>query len=193
MKKKIFTILILLTFNCIQSQTIVDLSEFNQGDNNGKYFKDVNNNFQNFLGTWEGLISNTKTFRINLFKITKKHWETDEHNYYEDIIGGSFKIIENANTPNETILFNSIKYYPQSNTTTNNVMFFSSNNGINGGGIMEDNCGNGGTQTFTVQVVMKILNPGNLPLQMKWEARRKMMFENWYLSIPKDINLIKQP
>jgi broad specificity phosphatase PhoE len=71
MKKTIFTILILLTFNCIQSQTIVDLSEFNQGDNNGKYFKDVNNNFQNFLGTWEGLISNTKTFRINLFKITK--------------------------------------------------------------------------------------------------------------------------
>ena len=183
---------IFLMVSC-KAQTVVDISTFNQGNNSGKYFKDLNNSFQNFLGTWEGSMSANRTFRINLFKITKEKSSGVGGYYYKDRIGGSFQIIDNAHTPNEIIIHNSVKYYPQNNLTTNNVMYFSSSNGIVGGGFMYDNGSNDGNDTFTVRVVFEILNLGNSPLQMHWGAKRNMMFENWHLSIPQDIILTKQP
>ena len=192
MKKYSIMILWALIFINCKAQT-VPISDFNQGSNDGKYFKDIDNNFQNFLGTWEGLVSNNNTFQLNLFKITKKRFSAGPEKYNEDIIGGSFQIIENAHLPNEIILYNSIKYYPQSNITTQNVMYFTATSPLKGGGFMEDNCANGGTDSFTVQVVFEILNINDYPLQMHWLAKKKMMFQSWYLSIPKDIILIKQP
>lgn len=193
-KYNLLIILLLFSLNS-NSQTFndVDISTFNQGNNNGKYFKDINNNFQNFLGTWQGTISGNTTFKINLFKIPQMDFTSlQSPSYYKDIIGGSFQIIKYINTPNEIVLHNSIKYYPQNNITTNNVMYFSTTNGVIGGGSMEDNCANNGTATFTVsKVTMEILNIGNAPLQMHWTAKRKMMFDTWHLSIPKDIILTK--
>ena len=194
MEKYNITIVISLFFfiNC-KSQTEVDLSTFNQGTNTGKYFKDINNDFLNFLGTWEGLMPNNKTFRIHLFKMTKVDFTSPPNGYFKDLIGGSFELIDNANTPNEIVIHNSIKYYPQSNTTSTNVMYFVSTDGIKCGGFMEDNYGNDGTEIFTTRVLMEILDMNANQLQIHWTAKRKMMFQGWHLSIPTDIVLTKQP
>jgi hypothetical protein len=193
MKNILKIILFVLTIASCKAQAVVDLSTFNQGNNQGKYFKDLDNDFQIFLGTWEGVMPNNRTFRIHLFKMPKVDFTSSTDAYYKDFIGGSFELIDNANTSNEVVIHNSVKYYPQNNITTNNVMYFASTNGIKGGGIMEDNYGNDGAETFTAQIVFEILDVNASPLQMHWTARRKMMFQGWHLSIPLDIILTKLP
>ena len=68
MKNVIYLFIInIITFTSCKAQQIVDYTTFNDGNNEGKYFNDLNNNFVPFLGTWEHQSGN-QIFRITLWK-----------------------------------------------------------------------------------------------------------------------------
>lgn len=58
----------------------------------GAYYKDINNDFDSFIGTWEFINGNT-SFRIVLQKRVSAFIEND---YYADIVVGEWRYIENG-------------------------------------------------------------------------------------------------
>ena len=102
MKTTIFKLNILLLFMLFSckstSQIIINMA----GDNNnypndylsnGEYYiKDINNNLDNFTGTWEYVNGNEK-FQIILTKIIFYHYENSNNglNYFEDGIKLQYK------------------------------------------------------------------------------------------------------
>ena len=108
--KNIFKIitLFLLTISCKAQTKILPLyNNYNYGEVNGAYYKDINN-FQNqFEGIW--LYTNGSTsLKIVLTKKEKFHEVIDLRHYYEDYIVGDFQYIENGvekiNTLNNLLL-----------------------------------------------------------------------------------------
>ena len=186
MKNIIAIILFTITILSCKAQTIVNLNTFNQGNNFGKYFKDVDNHFTPFLGTAGNL-----TFRVILYKTTKKPMGT----HYSDYIEGRYLIIENAGMPDETILHNSIKYYPQSGQTSENVIICTSTNGISMNGAIEDNSVDENTiGILPGNLKMKIINTGSTTLQANWKVTKLkgMSIEGYEFNIPTDIILTKK-
>lgn len=172
-----------------KAQTIVIINTYNNGNNNGKYFKDLDNNFQGFIGTWENVKDNI-TFRVVLFKIEQMPMGSPVK-YFMDRIGGSFQIIENANMPNEAIIHNSLKYYSISNTTTNSVIYAASFGPNTLGGHIENNCANNGDDFITGFLKMNITNPGNFPSLAQWKIKSRPLQEGESFNIPTDIILTK--
>lgn len=87
---------------------------------NPKYYKDINNYFTGFTGTWSSQIG-TNTFVLTLWKVTKKPVNDSNGNiiYYLDYICGHYKMVQNYGTSNETIIY------------TSNVNFFNSTTPMN--------------------------------------------------------------
>lgn len=169
--RNIFKIIaiICISFNC-KAQAVVDISTFNQGDNANKYFKDVNNHFANFTGTWENTTGNI-TFRVTLWKVSEVQWIT-ETNCFMDEINGSYKIIQNAGMANEVILHNSVKYYAVNDQTSSNIMWIRTSNGIGAGGSIVDNCTLPTGTQLSGFVTIKITNSGVAPSIAHWTVKR---------------------
>lgn len=187
--KNIITILILIiAFTSCRAQQIVNINTFNQGGNNGKYFKDIDNNFPVFIGTWENTTGNL-TFRVVLTKTTKKNYITR----YMDKIEGRFLIIENAGTINENIVHNSVKDYPQSGQTSTYVITGATMSGIYFHGLIDDNSIDDNTiGILTGQLSMEIINTGNSPLQAHWKVFRKgISIQGLNFNVPTDIIMTK--
>lgn len=187
--KNLITIIIisLLFINC-KAQTIVNINTHNQGDNTGKYFKDINNNFAKFTGTWENTTGNI-TFRVILWKITKEPMGSPTK-YYMDNFGGSFLIIQDAGTPNEIILHNSIKYYSQSNYTSDRTIWGNTWDGIDLGGHLEDTCASSGNEILPGFFYLYITNPGITPAIAHWKIKPRALMGDYY-SIPTDVMMTK--
>lgn len=180
----------LLSISC-KAQTIVNKNTYNQSDNSNKYFKDVDNTYQNFIGTWESTTGNI-TFRLILWKATKIPL-LNETNSFEDRLLGSFMLIEDLNTPNENIICNSIRYFPQSNTTTEWVIYAGTGSNINATGSILDSCANDGNNFLNGQLKMDITNLGSLPLTAHWEIKKaRPLLNGESYSIPLSTTLIKQ-
>ncbi|WP_395044137.1 DUF6705 family protein [Flavobacterium sp.] len=188
MKKINIFILLILVVTC-KAQTIVNINTYNNGNNYGKYFKDIDNNFQSFIGTWESINGNI-TFRVVLSKDEQMPMGSPVK-YYMDRIGGSFQIIENANMPNEIIIHDSIKYYSISNTTTNSVIYAASYGSNTLGGHMENNCANNGDDFITGFLKMNIINPTSLPLQVQWNIKTRPLQAQETFNIPINVILTK--
>jgi hypothetical protein len=172
--KNILKIILLSLFfiNC-KAQTVVDISTYNDGDNSNKYFKDINNNYVNFTGTWENTTGNI-TFRVNLWKDTKVDFTSMDSNCYKDMIRGSYQIIQNAGSASEIILYNSVKSTP--NGVWESIMFLSTGNNIYLGGAIDDNCAKyptGENAVLSGHLLMQITNPGNVPATAHWTVTRK--------------------
>ncbi len=166
--KKHLSIIALLFANLFYAQQIVDISTYNSGSNANKYFKDINNNYNNFIGTWESTTGNI-TFRITLVKVTVSCAFGQDYNCTMDRIKGSYKIIQNAGTPNETILFNSVKQ--TSNGLWEYVINMRSKNGTSAYGWIEDNnaiCPNQSQCVLEAWAYLKIL-PNTNGLQAEWK------------------------
>lgn len=186
--KNIYKIIIvsLLFINC-KAQSIVDFETFNQGDNSNKYFKDINNNFANFTGTWQNTTGNL-TFRVNLWKVTKEPFII-ENNCYMDIIKGSYQIIQDMGTPNETVLHNSVKTTP--NGVWEYIINIGTSDGVGAGGSIDDNCAVNATY-LTGRLTMMITNPGASPPIAHWTVVRKgPTFGGATFTVPTDIILTK--
>jgi len=188
--------LILLFINC-KAQTTVDISTFNQGDNSNKYFKDLNNNSLYFVGTWENTTStweetnSTITFRVIIWKDEKRPL-LNEVNIYMDKLFGKFMIIKNLGLPNEVILHNSVKYFPQSNTTTEWSLLGTPYNSTVFGAYFEDTCANGGNGILTGTSKMEITNPGINPSIAHWTVKKTIPLKpGESFTVPTDIMLTK--
>ncbi len=187
--KKIIVILIIATISC-KAQEIVNINTFNQGDNTGKYFKDIDNHFTPFLGTWENT-TGILTFRVILYKTTKKPLGYPTK-YYMDKIEGRYLLIENIGTPNETIIHDSVKYYPQSDQTSDNVIIGVSGGTIMGGDIDDNSVDENVMGILPGKLTMEILNTGNTPLQAQWSIAKRVHIVGFEFNIPTNIVLTKQ-
>lgn len=141
MKNIVLLICVIINFN-VRSQEIVYMNQWNQlPDDTGKYFADLDNNYENFIGTWEYQNGN-QTFQIILSKITQSPFYTGESpKFYADIILGHYKMILNKNLPNESILYNSDKKIGLTNEDWPNVIRGMTLDGIILGGSVHDNSG----------------------------------------------------
>ncbi|MBN9282824.1 MULTISPECIES: DUF6705 family protein [unclassified Flavobacterium] len=94
--KNILTIIILsFLFSC-KAQTIVPLaSDSDMTYKSGTYNKDVDNDFDKYVGTWKYQQGNT-SLKIIFKKITFDHFVTEYKNYYQDILVGEYQYIENG-------------------------------------------------------------------------------------------------
>lgn len=178
------------------AQTIVDIKTYNQGDNSNKYFKDLSDNSQYFVGTWENTSPswgqiNTITFRVIIWKEEQRPLLNEVNSYMDDLFG-KFMIIKNIGTPNEVILHNSVKYFPQSNTTSEWSIFGNAFNSTVFVAYFEDTCANGGNGVLSGYSKMEITNPGNSPPIAHWKVERKIpLTSGQSFTVPTDIYLTK--
>jgi hypothetical protein len=187
--KLILFLFVFISYNC-KAQTTVNLNTYNIGDNSNKYFKDLDNNFANFVGTWENTTGNT-TFRVILWKVARRPFLTIE-NCFIDEVYGRFLILQNAGLPNEVIIHNSVKYFSQSNTTSDWSLIGSPYNSTLYGAYFEDTCANGGNGILNGNVRMKITNLGSTPLNAHWQVKSsRQLFSGEYFTVPTDCILTK--
>lgn len=186
MKNIIFFLSFILTFS-LQAQEVVDITNLNTGNNNNKYFKDINNNYATFIGTWENATDNI-TFRVILWKETMVPHPLYINSYIDEI-HGRFLLIENMGTVNEQIVCDSIKYFSQSDSTSNVVI-----NGLAGGNTvmtayLEDTCSTGGILTGGLS--FKIIDNNTIPLQAEWKIKHRQLFDGESFTIPLDCIMTK--
>jgi len=77
-----------------QSPVLHTFNNQNYGATEGAYYKDIDNDFNKFAGTW--LYTNgTTSFKITLQKVNQVY-RSSPFNYYEDLLIGEYRYIENG-------------------------------------------------------------------------------------------------
>ncbi len=156
--------------NCkAQTPTTVNINTYNQGNNANKYFKDINNNYNNFVGTWQNTTGNV-TFKLIIWK-TPMAINYADTNCFIDDLNAKYLIIQNVGTSNEIVLFNSIKYFPQNGYTSNSIMTAFALNNFAFSGAFTDTNANNGTFVLEGAFSLEITNLGNTPLQAQWKLQ----------------------
>lgn len=181
MKTILTTIVITLSLLSCKAQQFVEVNlntiDFNE-DLSGKYYKDIDGNFNPFIGIWENTTGST-TFRVDLYKeaITTSEYSTDN-------IQGKYYLIENAGTLNETITCTG-----ENMVKEGYVIVASSTDGVTMGGAIYDTCiPDELNSTFGV-LKMDITGTNTA----HWTITRKgMKLEGMDYVIPTDIILTKQ-
>lgn len=170
--KNYVTIIALLIANLFYAQQVVDICTYNSSSNANKYFKDINNNYNNYVGTWENTTNNI-TFRISLVKVTVSCAFGQDFNCTMDVIKGSYKILENVGTTNETILFDSV--IQTSNGLWEYVIEFRTCNGTSAFGWIEDNNAitDGTPGVYEGGAYLKIIPSTNNSIQAQWKVIKK--------------------
>lgn len=194
MKKYIKIIILFFAFNNAFGQQVVNLSTYNAGRNNNKYFKDLNNVFPNYVGTWEYVYGN-QTFRLVLWKETMVSYDEIDSGCFVDEIQGHFMMIENAGQPNESIIYRSDKNYRDSENPWIPAIFLLPNTNATQGTII-DNCILPNPQDIYMYGVLKFtINTTTTPYTAHWEASegKGMHFTDGpVLRVPRDIILTKR-
>ena len=101
MKKIILNTFLFLTIT-VNSQTIVPLENYNGEIEPYTYYQDTNNVLDIFCGTWE-YTNGTTSFKIVLNKATMAEVPSTENSYFEDILYGEYKYVENNVTKINTL------------------------------------------------------------------------------------------
>ena len=112
--KNLIKMLCLVTItNIAFSQQIVNKNSYNQGNyivnNNNKYFKDLYNTFDPFIGTWK-YVNGNQTFKVVIWKSSRVR-RLPFINCYIDEIQGDFSMIQDEGLPTQTIVYQSHKYF----------------------------------------------------------------------------------
>lgn len=95
--RHLFFILTLICCACHAQSRILSLYDDEYGEVNGAYYKDTHNDLDNYTGTWKYIIGNTSltiTLQKKLMQETSNAASTKF--YYEDILVGEYKYIENG-------------------------------------------------------------------------------------------------
>jgi len=107
----LFLLMFITTFSYSQQEKIEEIKNFY--NHNFKksnlltyYFKDVNNYFTPFIGTWIYQNGN-QTFVINFWKETKNAYLNETPKYYIDELAGHYKLVQNYGQPNEQLIYSS--------------------------------------------------------------------------------------
>lgn len=89
--KKIIFILSIFSISCFGQTPIIDIKTWNTDIIPNMYLKDIDNNFNQFEGTWLYTNGNTSLKIILVKKLMQKRGR-----YFEDIIIGEYQYIENG-------------------------------------------------------------------------------------------------
>lgn len=138
--KNILYIILFSTFSLLscKAQQVVNRTTFNQGNNEGKYFKDLDNNFAPFIGTWEWQ-NGSQIFRITLWKVEMDEYKNgNKPSFYMDVIKGHFEMVETGQLP-ETIIYTSNKKVGNGDIYYLPAISASSGDGISCGSSLLDN------------------------------------------------------
>lgn len=186
MKTLLITLLIAFTiYSCkAQQLTTVNLNTYIPGanDKSGKYYKDIDGDFNAFLGVWENTTGNN-TFKVELFKAAIPQGNSP-FDYSYDTIQGKYYLIENYGTPNETIICTG-----QNLVREGVVIMASSSDGVSMQGLIFDTCIPIELNSTSGVLKMEITNT-NLA---HWTITRKgISISGMEYVIPTDIILTKQ-
>ncbi len=94
MKKLIMIAIAFLSFSCKAQQHIVGLYSNEDFDTNSNYYlKDLDNDFDKFIGTWKWEDGNTSL----TFKLDKEiKYQLDATSMYKDMLVGEYQYVENG-------------------------------------------------------------------------------------------------
>ncbi|TYB69017.1 hypothetical protein ES677_14485 [Bizionia gelidisalsuginis] len=193
-------IIIIITITSCKAQQIVDASTFNDGNNEAKYFKDLNNNFAPFLGTWEWQNGN-QIFRVTLWKEEQVENENGNRpSFYWDQIKGHYEMVQLGQSGQqlETVIYTSQKKIGQSTSDWFPVISGRGVDGMNFDGTVYDNSVVYNPKYITgVRGILKLdIIPSTIPSQMEWKVTLPQgMYgtdQPTEFNIPTDIILTKQ-
>ena len=185
--KNIIKILALFLIISCKAQTIVNIDAYGIGDNSNKYFKDLDNNYSNFVGTWEYTNSGI-TFRLILWKKQNVKIDMVDDIHYMDILEAKFQIVQNANLPNEIIKHDSVKFYPQNGSTSDTILIGFNINSNLCMGTFTDNCANGGNGIIDGSCGLKKLSTDTIRFTLKKIGK---LLPTETFSVPTDCILTK--
>ncbi|MDT0295008.1 DUF6705 family protein [Mesonia ostreae] len=198
--KKILYILCFTIFSLsCKAQEVVNINQYGSLFNNaGKYYKDVNNVFDDFVGTWQWQ-NGSQTFKVTLWKETMdEQLNGNEPSFYMDEIRGHFQLLEMQNQNGalvEVELYNSHKKIGNTNKWWQHVISGDTHDGIEFSGLIRDVSIDYPNWQAGVGGHLKLTIIPNTPLQMQWEVS---LPEGMYgigqpttFNIPTDITLTK--
>ena len=115
MKKIVYLLLLIFTvfFSYAQTEKIEDIRQFYNSNLKKSsliiyYYKDVNNYFTPFIGTWIYQNGN-QTFVIRFWKETKASYINENPKYYIDELRAHYKLVQNYGQSNEQVIYTSEK------------------------------------------------------------------------------------
>ncbi|MES2545282.1 MAG: DUF6705 family protein [Bacteroidota bacterium] len=193
MKTNIKLLILFFTINTF-GQQIVNLSTYNSGSNNNKYFKDLNNVYPNYVGTWE-YFNESETFRVILTKKTRSSYDNIDTGCFIDEIQGHFMLIENAGQPNETIIYTSDKEYLNSGENWISAILLIPYSNTTRGTII-DNCIEPTLNETNKMGMLKFtINTATVPYTAHWEVIERQglrILNGPIFKVPLDIILTKR-
>ena len=107
----LFLLMFITTFSYSQQEKIEEIRQhynpnFKTSSFYTYYYKDVNNYFTPFIGTW--IYQNgVQTFVMKFWKETKVDYTDDAPKYYVDELRGHYKLVQNFGQSNEQVIYTS--------------------------------------------------------------------------------------
>jgi hypothetical protein len=194
MKKILLFITLVINITFCHAQLEVNYDNFNNGPNEGKYFKDIDNNFTPFLGTWEWQ-DNNQIFRITLWKEDMVEYENGNlPSFYMDEIQGHFEMVEIGQQGQqfETVIYTSDKPIGTSSQYYPPVIHGDSVDGLIAGGTILDNSNINPSNYFGVRCQFSLdIIPNTNPNQAVFKVKSLSMSGDTY-NIPSNITMTKQ-
>ena len=181
MKTTIFIFIVFINY-FIYSQTIKPLSASltDRGySNNGIYYKDIDNNFTPFIGSWKYTNGN-QTFIVTFWKVSQKEFNHFGETYYEDVIFAHYSMYENYGLSNQQLLYTSNTNIAGTTQVWNTIFIGNSINPYKLNGSIYDVVGLNNNPNFPRGVIGKLslsINPNTNPLtaQLTISKERELM------------------
>lgn len=199
--KKILIIALLLLSPIAFSQTIKPLSAFRtdtQPSNADEiitpiYYKDTNNYFTPFLGTWTSQIG-ANTFVVTFWKETQLPSKDDNDGvlYYRDEIFGHYKLVQNYGAANETIIYTSQINYLNSPTPIFTAVFATSTFYNKLGATIYDVNTMTNEKYWGVRGSLEMISTSAIPTTATWKISKTEEINPGNFVIPTNITLVKQ-
>ncbi len=199
--KNLLTVFLLIVSKVTFGQIVKPLSTFYTDEQpsstadvvNPFYYKDINNNFTPFLGTWISQIGNN-TFVVNFWKETQKPIRNDNGGilYYSDKIFGHYKLVQNFGTSNEVTIYTSQINYLNSSTQIPTAVYAKSITSGKLEGTIYDVNTMTSEKYWGVRGSLVIIITGNSPVTATWTVSNSEEINPGTFVIPTNITLTKQ-
>lgn len=198
--KKLFITILLLLCSIVFSQTIKPLSAFrtdilpSSADEiiTPIYYKDTNNYFTPFLGTWTSQIG-ANTFIVTFWKETQKPIERDGGIlYYFDEIFGHYKLVQNYGTFNEVIIYTSQINFLNSPTAIPTAIYATSTFYNKLGATIYDINTMTNEKYWGVRGSLEMIATSSTPTTATWKISKTEEINPGNFIIPTNITLTKQ-
>lgn len=198
--KKILIIALLLLSSIAFCQTIKPLSAFRTDTQPSStdeiiipiYYKDTNNFFTPFIGTWTSQIG-TNTFVVTFWKETQKPIERDNKIlYYSDEIFGHYKLVQNYGTNSEIIIYTSQINFLNSPTAIPTAIYATCRSYNKLGATIYDINTMSDQKYWGVRGSLEIIISNTMPNTSTWKISTSEEVNPGNLVIPTNITLTKQ-